>query len=125
MIKKPIENGRSGGADLPAGRYVCTLMDGRDRFRLDLKPDGTLTYIESVFFGYIGRGSYKAEDGVLHLSCEPFTAAENKAERHYRFGIEGDKLVFLRSASDGFIRAKVPEGAVFVREETFPAPDAA
>lgn len=108
---------KSSMSPLP-GTYRCDLLNGRDRFTVTLRPDGSVTYMESRFSSYIGDGSYRADNGILTFTNA--SVPEGKSVRSYGFKVAADGLIFCRDLSDEFVRSDVPDGALFVGPGTAP-----
>ena len=79
-------------------------------FTITLDADGTYTFYEGLLSSYKGMGTwYIAYDAVY------MNEGDAGFDLSFRFGIEGDSLIYLAGGSDAFPYVELPDEALFVR----------
>lgn len=83
-----------------------------DPFTINLNPNGTFTYFESIFSSYMGVGNWSVNGDVLTLTED--SGACYGLENSFR--IDGNTLVFIENSSDNFPKVTVKDGESFTSD---------
>lgn len=82
-------------------------------FQISVMENGTFSYYEGLLSNYIGCGTWKSNDTILHLS-------DNGMEtdiKNYYFQVDDNDLVFIADDSDDFLFIDVSDGERFLSSQ--------
>ena len=96
--------------------FYCRMNDnGVDSFSITLYEDGTYTYYETLISSHVGYGEYSVDGNVITLTELIPPGETNGTNRIFKFKYQDNKLIFVKSGSDEFLYADLPDGAEFNR----------
>lgn len=88
-----------------------------DEFSIRLNSDGSFTYYEGVYSGYVGTGSRELDGDMLTLRKREYSSVPEKVRHVYRFKIEDGGLSFISDGSDNFMFINVSDGERFIQKD--------